>query len=183
MALHSAKDLLLPLSMHFMNISCKKITTSVVLVCFIISNFSSATLYARNNQDTPHLSKKNENEKDYILKDTFSGNKLERVRASVKRKGSYKLLLRSSDGLNAINNFFDSEDKKIKVKQVGKTAYMVQFPSKTQSFSGELLKIENGIIPSKIGSYKVVQPEIVEALRTEYLKGETLDKLWNMEKI
>lgn len=157
----------------------KKIVTAFLLIPLFVSNLSIGTLYAK--QDRNNITIEN-SRKDHVLKDAFSGKKLERIKASIKGKNNYRLLIRSSDGLDAINSFFDSEDKKIKVKKVGDTIYIIQFPLNTRSFLGELLKIDNGIIPSKIGSYDVVQPEIVEALETGYLTGETLDKLWNMEK-
>ncbi len=148
------------------------------------SNLSNAQLYARNNQDT-HGDNAQKTEKlgvDRNLRDTFSGKKLERLKASIKGKNNYKLLIRSNNGIDAVNSSFDS-DKKIKVKQIGDDTYMVRIPLATSTFSGELQKLDNGIVPSKLASYDVVQPDIFEALGTDYLTGETLDKLSWLQKI
>lgn len=93
-------------------------------------------------------------------------------------------MIRSSDGLGAIDSFFNSEDVKIKVRQVSDTAYIIELPLDDKSFSGELSKMDNGIIPSKLSTYDVVQPEMFNSSATAgYLSGEATGSLWAMEKV
>ena len=148
-----------------MKIPLRKVVSLVLLTVFIPSNFSIVQLYAKSDQDTNggNTQKTEKIATDHNLKDTFSGKKLERLKASIKGKNSYKLLIRSTDNIDAISSSFGS-DKKIKVKKVGNGSYMVRIPLDTTTFSGELQKLDNGIIPSKLASYDVVQPDIFEAL-------------------
>ena len=130
---------------------------------------------------TPHV------KKGHALKDSLSGKKLDRAQASIKNKNHYKLLIRSNDTFETISSFFHAQDKKIRVKKTGNSTYMVRFPLNTTSFTGELSGIENGIIPAQIGTYDVIQPEVFETLdstgSTDYLTGENLSALWNLQDI
>lgn len=59
---------------------------------------------------------------------------------------------------------------------------MVSLPTDSSAFSDELRKIDDGVLPSSIGNYDVVAPEIFEAAGTGYLAGEETDKLWGLQK-
>lgn len=175
----------------------RKIVAFFVLIFFILSNFSLTPLYAEKEEktqtektrDAPQehggkTVKTNQGERDHDLRDRFSGKELERVKTSVKGKNSYKLLIRSSDGLTGTENVFRTEDKDIQVRKVGDAAYIVELPLNNKSFGGELSKLDNGIIPSKLGAYDVVQPEVFETFATTgYLGGEATDKLWGMDRV
>ncbi len=68
-----------------MKISLKMIATLLILITFVASNFSLPTLYAEKTRSTSiEKDEKNIVKKNHDLKDTFSGKKLERVKASVK---------------------------------------------------------------------------------------------------
>ena len=172
-----------------MKIPFRKGVSIVLLAIFMLSNFNIGALYAKSDQDTngDNTQKTEKVGTDHNLKDTFSGKKLERLKGSIKGKNNYKLLIRSTDTIDAIKSSFGS-DKKIKVKKVSDTAYIVELPLDDTSFSGELVKMDNGIIPSKLSTYDVVQPEVFDsfatttATTTSYLSGETIDKLWGMQK-
>lgn len=181
--------------------SSKKTVASLTLVFFLLSNFSLPTLFAEqggNTRNTPqeHVEKTTDitqdakntpktNKPDHDLRDSFSGKELERVKTSVKGKDHYTLLVRSNDGLAGTEGIFDTEDKSIRVQKVGDTAYLVELPVGTKSFSGERVKVDNGVIPAQIGGYDVVQPEVFETLGTGsgYLSGEATDKLWGMDRV
>lgn len=80
----------------------KKIYTSIVLVTFIGSSFLTSTLNARGDdlkKDSQNQGKEKIKDirKDHILRDSFDGGKLERVKNSIKKKGEYRLLIESND--------------------------------------------------------------------------------------
>lgn len=158
----------------------KKISTLFVLIFFVVSNYSQ-TLYARSEEKSQtqssqekkvgseeKMADRGSRKKDHILKDRFSGKKLERVKTSIRGKDGYRLLIRTTDGPNAIDTSFGA-DKKTKIRKVGDGMYLVSFSRGNKSFSGELSKLESDTIPSTLGSYDVVEPEVFEALGSGYL--------------
>lgn len=117
------------------------------------------------------------------MKDRHDSKKLDRIKNSVKGKKEYRVLIRSAESFGSIQTAFASGDLKVKVRRVGGNAYMVNLPIGSSAFPEELRKIDNGILPSSIGDYDVVAPEIFEATGTDYLIGEETGKLWGLEKI
>lgn len=166
----------------------RKTVAFFVLVFFVLSNFSIAPLYAGAG-NTPNTADNgangtSKNRPDHNLSDTFTGKKLERVKTSVKGKKEYKVLIRSTDDLAGIERFFSAEDRNIRVKKVGDTAYLVTVPLGSISFPGELTKLNNGVVPAQLGWYDVIQPEVFDTFATtSYLSGEATDKLWGMEQV
>jgi hypothetical protein len=44
--------------------------------------------------------------------------------------------------------------------------------------------MDNGVIPSKLATYDVLQPEVFNSSATAaYLSGETIGSLWGIQKI
>ncbi len=118
-----------------------------------------------------------------MLKDHSDGKKLDRIKASVKGKKGYRLLITSGDSQETVQASFVATDPKAKVRKTGGNTYMVSLPLGSSAFPDELGKIDNGVLPSSFGNYDVVEPQAFETAGTDYLAGEATDKLWGMQKI
>ena len=162
-----------------------KIYTSIILVTFSVSSILTPTLSARGddfkkNSQNQEKEKIRDTRKDHILRDSFDGKKLERIRSSIKEKEEYKLLIESNDGIDALTIFFNSGNtEKVKIKKISENKYMVRIPVWESQFAEETKKLSNDIIPSQVWGYAVIQPEIFEAFWNEYLTGESIILLYH----
>jgi len=133
----------------FMKIFFKKISTYLVLVFFILSNFFVPLTQAKND-------KQNNSKKGIVLKDKFRWNKLKSIKKAIKWKNNYRLLIKSSENLETIKNYFGQQNKKIKIKEIWKSKYMIKLPFDDSFFVEKLSQIDNGVLPLKIWKFDVI---------------------------
>jgi len=123
----------------------------------------------------------NNQNKNTILNEKYTWKKLERIKNSIKQKNNYRLLIQTTDSQETVKDYFQSWDKKIKIKKVWTDKYMIKIPLNTDFLREDLSQIDNWALPEKLWIYDIIQPEILEWLW--FLDWEETNKLWWINKI
>lgn len=109
-----------------------------------------------------------------------AARKLTAVKSSLKKNGNYRLLLKTSNDLESVSEFFSNlAGSDAIVSEIADGVYELK-AKEGSDFGSELLsELDRGKIPEKLGGYEVVVPVAMESYQAEgYLSGEILEDLW-----
>ncbi len=120
------------------------------------------------------------NDKKIILSEKYNQKKVDKIKSTVKQKNNYRFLIKSDDFFEDVESSYTLLDKKIKVKDYGNGNYMIKIPHNSDLLVAYVNDIDNGILPTIIWWYDIVEPEIVESSSTQYLSWELVDNMWWM---
>lgn len=120
--------------------------------------------------------KNSSNGKNIVLSEKYNSKQADRIKNSINQKNNYRFLINSTDSFQEVTSYFESIDKKIKIKEYSNGNYMIKLPKNTNLINTN--DIDSGLLPTVIWKYNIVQPEIVEWFG--YLDWEETTKLlWN----